>query len=201
MTDEREFSDWEKLYQDQAVETMPWYSPHLDPDFKQALIELAISSGRVLDMGAGPGTQAIELAKMGYSVTATDISATAVELAAAKAAALGLEIDWRQDDVLNTRLAGDFDCVFDRGLFHVLPIDQRDLYARTIHGLLVSDGYLLLKCFSDKETSPGGPHRLSPADIEAVFSSRFGIQTIRASGFAGTALPVRKALFCAMRKG
>ncbi|OUL27294.1 hypothetical protein BV378_11760 [Nostoc sp. RF31YmG] len=56
---EREFPNWEALYQEQAVETMPWFNPSLDPDVEEALLNLGLSNGSVLDLGTGPGTQAI----------------------------------------------------------------------------------------------------------------------------------------------
>jgi methylase of polypeptide subunit release factors len=52
---------------------MPWFNPELDDDLKQALDELGLRSESTLDLGTGPGTQAIQLARSGFEVTATDI--------------------------------------------------------------------------------------------------------------------------------
>jgi len=57
------FPSWDERYQQQAVETMPWFYPELDDDLKQALDELKVHEGRALDLGTGPGTQAIQLAQ------------------------------------------------------------------------------------------------------------------------------------------
>ena len=43
-------------------EEMHWYFPALDPDLGKALEAYRIVSGTFLDIGTGPGTQAIELA-------------------------------------------------------------------------------------------------------------------------------------------
>lgn len=193
--------DWEDLYNEQAVETMPWYYPDLDPDFETVIAELAIDSGRVLDMGTGPGTQAMALAKLGFEVTATDISATAIELATAKAKEAGLSIEFRQDDILQTRLHETFGCIFDRGLFHTLAPGKRHVYVENVFNLLNEGGYLFLKCFSHKEKSPGGPHRLSPQDIEDNFSARLNIVSIADTVFPGAGPRVRRALFVVMKKG
>lgn len=56
---------------------MPWFNPELDEDLENALDELGLRSGSALDLGTGPGTQAIHLARRGFDVTATDISETA----------------------------------------------------------------------------------------------------------------------------
>jgi len=192
--------DWEGLYREQAVETMPWYYPDLDPDFETVIAELGIDSGRVLDMGTGPGTQAMALAKMGFEVTATDISGTAVELAAAKAKELGLSIDFRQDDIRHTLLDETFDYIFDRGLFHTLAPSERHVYVENVYNLLSKGGRLFLKCFSHKEKRPGGPHRLSPQDIEDNFGACLTIVSIADTVFPGTDPPVRRALFAVMKK-
>jgi methylase of polypeptide subunit release factors len=39
---------------------------------------MKITKGRLFDLGTGPATQAIELSKLGFQVTATDISENAI---------------------------------------------------------------------------------------------------------------------------
>src|SRR4051794_30832558 len=104
-----QFPGWEERYQHQAVETMPWFYPELDDDLQQALDALGVRDGSALDLGTGPGTQAMQLARRGFAVTATDISAAAIRRAHATAAAQGLAIIWQQDDILSSRLSGPFD--------------------------------------------------------------------------------------------
>jgi methylase of polypeptide subunit release factors len=100
---QRQFPGWDERYQQQAVETMPWFYPELDDDLRQALDALDLRHGSALDLGTGPGTQAIQLARRGFDVTATDISAAAIRLAREKAVAQGLSITWQQDDILSTQ--------------------------------------------------------------------------------------------------
>src|SRR6476661_10212353 len=95
---QRGFPSWEERYQQQAVETMPWFYPELDDDLRQALSRLGLRSGSALDLGTGPGTQAMQLARRGFSVTATDISEAAIRLARSKADAQDLAITWMLDD-------------------------------------------------------------------------------------------------------
>lgn len=131
MNQQREFPDWEKLYQEGQIESMPWFNPNLDSDLEQALIKLSIHTGVALDLGTGPGTQAMELAQRGFLLTATDISATAINQAQAKAQQKGLDISFRQDDILNSRLPHEeFDFVFDRGCFiSYLPNADKIMFA------------------------------------------------------------------------
>ena len=78
------FRNWEQLYQEQEVESMPWFHLRLDHDLEDALKTLGIKSATALDLGTGPGTQAIALAKKGFQVTATDVSKTAVDKATSR---------------------------------------------------------------------------------------------------------------------
>ena len=64
----------------------------------------SLTAGDALDVGCGEGADAIWLAAQGWTVTAVDISAVALDRAAARAAAQGTEIagriSWRQADLL-----------------------------------------------------------------------------------------------------
>lgn len=194
------FSGWDERYQQQAVESMPWFYPELDDDLRQALAQLGLQSGRVLDLGTGPGTQAMQLAQRGFEVTATDISEAAIRLAREKAEAQGLTVTWQQDDILVTRLSGPFDLIFDRGCFHVLPPERQPDYATTIAGLLKSGSYFFLKCFSHLQPGTQGPQRFTPEQIRAIFSSQFQVRSITETVYQGTLDPLPRALFCVMQR-
>lgn len=198
--DEPGIPDWETLYREQDVEKMPWFTPELDPDFAGALKGLKIRSGRVLDLGTGPGTQAIALAGLGFDVVASDISESAVRKAEIRAKTKGAAIRFVKDDILATGLQGPFDIIFDRGIFHVFAPEKRNLYVQNVSGLLKKGGYLILKCFSDKEPSGEGPYRISGEEIRRSFTPVFRVLTIRASFFKGVRQPNPHALFCLLQK-
>ncbi len=195
----RGFPDWEERYQDD-VPSMPWFHPELDPDLDGALRTLNISSGSVLDLGTGPGTQAMALAERGFQVTATDLSETAVKKARALAKERGLSIDFLQDDILECRLPGRFDIIFDRGCFHVFAPERRPDYLRCIDGLLRPEGHLFLKCFSHLEPGEEGPYRFTPDEIEEIFRKPFRVQSIAHTVYQGNMEQFPKALFCVIRK-
>jgi len=197
---QRQFPGWDAMYQQQAIETMPWFYPELDDDLRQALDWLGLQTGAALDLGAGPGTQAMQLARRGFTVTATDISEAAIRLAREKAEAQGLTITWQQDDVLATRLSGPFDLIFDRGCFHVLPAERRRDYVSTIAGLLRPGGYFFLKCFSHLQPGTQGPHQYTPEQIQALFGSQLQVQSIEETVYQGTLDPLPQALFCVFQQ-
>lgn len=67
--------------------------------------------GRALDLGCGEGADAIWLAEQGWTVTAVDISATAVQRGLAEAQRRGLAVDFRQHDLAEGVPDGPFDLV------------------------------------------------------------------------------------------
>ncbi|MBI1882405.1 MAG: methyltransferase domain-containing protein [Chloroflexi bacterium] len=198
--EKQEFPIWEKLYQEHEIEAMPWFNPKLDDDLKKALDELGLRGGSTLDLGTGPGTQAIQLARIGFEVMATDIAGAAIRLARAKAEEQGLDIIWMQDDILDTRLAQQFDLIFDRGCFHVLAPERRQDYVRIVNGLLKPGGYLFLKCFSHLQPGEQGPFRFTPDQIQGIFRSRLKVLSIKETVYQGTLDPLPRALFCVMRR-
>jgi cyclopropane fatty-acyl-phospholipid synthase-like methyltransferase len=200
MNQERQLPNWVQIYRDSPVESMPWFKLDLDPDVDAALTRLNLQTGTVLDIGTGPGTQAIELAQRGFQVTATDISDAAIEGAQAKATAQGLNISWQQDDILNSKIRGEFDLILDRGCFHGFHLAQRQKYLQFIQDVSKSGGYLFLKCFSHLETREAGPYRFSPAEIQEMFSDKFNLIFIQETLYYGTLDPLPKALFCVMQK-
>ncbi len=199
MTNEKNFTAWEELYQNQDITTMPWYQEGLDPDLIEAFDTLHIKGGKILDLGSGPGTQAIELAKSGFAVTATDISRTAAKQGKKLAQLSRLDISFLQDDILDTKLNEKFDFIWDRGLFHVIDPNERYKYIGNIVNLLNNGGILFLKGFSHKEKSKGGPNRIKPTDIEESFSNHFKIISIKETVFQGTLKKFPKALFCVLK--
>lgn len=79
---------------------------------------------KILDAACGIGTQAIGLAELGYSLTASDISARELAQAAQEAKARGLEIKFKRCDMRDAAktFEGKFDLVIacDNAIPHLL---------------------------------------------------------------------------------
>jgi 2-polyprenyl-3-methyl-5-hydroxy-6-metoxy-1,4-benzoquinol methylase len=198
--DPRMIPEWHQFYRNQPVEGMPWYFEALDPDLEGALSRHGVTSGKAVDIGAGPGTQAMALAERGYHVTGTDLAEAAVEGAAAKARERGLAVEFKVDDILHTGLGGPFDFAFDRGCFHVLPVSARADYVRIVAGLLRPGGYLFLKAFSRLQPGEIGPFRFSPDEIKSIFGGAFEILSIDETVYQGTFTPLPRALFSVLKR-
>jgi SAM-dependent methyltransferase len=198
---ERKALDWEAVYQFGPVEQLPWFYPRLDPDMAWAFDFLDFRVPCILDLGTGPGTQAIELARRGFDVTGTDISATSIVEAQRRAEVLGVACKFVQDDILQTRLDRQFDIVIDRGCLHILPPPQRPEYLTRITKLIRPGGHLLLKCLSSDAPGDPPPYRFSPAELIELFrGSPLRICDIRFGQYQGQMDPPPRALFCVLRK-
>jgi len=199
MCAERSRDHWEDRYETQDVTTLPWYTPDLDTDFDEALDRYGIHLGRVLDVGSGPGTQAAHLAQRGFVVVGSDVSQAAVDGASKAHGSIQGRLSFVRDDILDSRLKGPFELVFDRGCFHTLPPDRRKDYAATMATLLASTGTLLVKTFSTREPGTEGPHRISPEILLDTFTPVFDIVELRHTEFRSNPAHPRQALFTVLR--
>jgi SAM-dependent methyltransferase len=194
----KDFPDWETLYKTQKIEAMPWYNENLDSDLENELDQRKITSGKLLDLGTGPATQAVWLAKRGFKVIGSDLSEAAIKRAR-NLYANEKNSDFTVDDILNSKLReNEFDYIFDRGCFHVLLPADRQRYVAKIKQILKDNGMLFLKCFSDKEPRQEGPYKFSQEEIRGLFSKYFRIDSIKETVYQGTLDPFPKALFVVM---
>ena len=111
----KEFPDWVVYYKQNKVETMPWYEKNLDLDMVDEIRFL--EKGIFLDLGTGPGTQAIELAKKRFKVTGSDVSSSAIE----KAKVPTSNVNFVIDNILNSKFESEsFDYILDRECCHLM---------------------------------------------------------------------------------
>ncbi|GAB5077146.1 class I SAM-dependent methyltransferase [Arthrobacter sp. AD-310] len=114
----------------------------------QVLSRRGFPSARLLDCTCGIGTQALPLARRGYSVTASDVSRGAVERARREAAARGISAGFRTCDIRDVRghVDGTFDVVIscDNALPHLLTDEDLERALRSVHACLGTGGLLLV---------------------------------------------------------
>ncbi|WP_197497045.1 class I SAM-dependent methyltransferase [Arthrobacter sp. B6] len=112
------------------------------------LAQRGITEGRLLDCTCGIGTQALPLAALGYSVTATDVSHAAVDRARVEAAERGIDVDFRACDVRDVRenVEETFDVVIscDNALPHLLTDEDLQRAVRSVRACLRPAGLLLV---------------------------------------------------------
>jgi SAM-dependent methyltransferase len=104
-----------------------------------------MTPGRALDLGCGEGADALWLAERGWHVTAVDISQTALDRAAADAAARNLagSIDFQRHDLTQSFPDGVFDLVSAQFLHSTVSMDRAQLLRRAA-GVVATGGTLLI---------------------------------------------------------
>jgi SAM-dependent methyltransferase len=118
--------------------------------------------GTALDAGCGEGADALWLAGRGWRVTAVDIARTALDRAAAHAAAgdpeTAARVEWRKEDLTTWEPpAGGWDLVSAQYIH--LPPAERDSLVRRLAAAVAPGGTLLVVAHhpSDLETTIGRP--------------------------------------------
>lgn len=194
-----EMLDWESYYQEELLERMPWHFNLLDYDVKAALSQYNITAGSLLDIGTGSGTQAVLLSGLGFDVTATDISPTAIGLAKIHAKEKDAEVNFLVDDIRDSKIEGTFDLIVDRGTFHTLHAEERDNYVEKISSLLKPGGHFFLKTYSKSEDMWKGPYKFDHEKIRDYFEKKFKVILIVNTEFEGTIQYYPMALFAVMQ--
>ncbi len=135
-------------------------------------LEIAGQIGHeVLDVGCGIGEQALWLAERGHAVCGVDLSEVAIARAQRQARRRQLPVAFVAGEVeAVAQLGRRFDSVLDVGDVHRVPAAARTSYAARLRQVLEPGGRLFLWCFADHERAPGGPPRLTQAELRAAFA-------------------------------
>jgi thioredoxin reductase/SAM-dependent methyltransferase len=110
--------------------------------------------GRALDAGAGEGGDAVWLARRGWEVTAVDLSRTALDRAAAAAAAAGVPLETRKADVSSWE-PGDERWDLVTASFLHFPPGTRDAVLRRLASAVAPGGTLLVTMHDGSDLARG----------------------------------------------
>ena len=141
---------WDDFYADRA-RPVPFFVAKPDENLVSYLERGLITPGRALDLGCGPGRNALYLAAAGFEVDAVDLSPTAIRWAEDRAREAGMDVGFHCGDAFtlaDTDLRGPYDLVYDSGCFHHLPPHRRVSYLRLLDRSLAPGGHLALTCFA-----------------------------------------------------
>jgi len=126
-----------------------------------------LARGRALDLACGAGRNALHLAAAGYQVDAMDISSVALEWGAARAAELGVEVNWTNVDLDAVELTPQsYDLVVVARYLNRALTDA-------LMGSLRDGGHLLYEQHFRTEQEVDGPRgesfRLRPNELLEMF--------------------------------
>nr|WSX24033.1 class I SAM-dependent methyltransferase [Streptomyces tubercidicus] len=144
---------WDGFYADRG-RAVPFFVAKPDENLVSYLERGLIAPGRALDLGCGPGRNALHLASLGFEVDAVDLSPAAIAWAGDRAREAGAEIRFHCGDAFalaGTELGGPYDLIHDSGCFHHLPPHRRISYLALLDRALAPGGHLALTCFAAGE--------------------------------------------------
>jgi SAM-dependent methyltransferase len=167
---------WEDIYLKTQASALPWNAGGPDSDLVRLVDAGTISIGQALDIGTGPGHDAVFLIQRGFNVIGIDISPSAVKLARENASNAGLFGFFQEGDIRQIPIEDQFiDFANDRGCFHVLDEKDRLQAIGEVRRVLKKGGRYLLRVFSDREPMADGPHRFTRQELEDLFKPNFRI--------------------------
>ncbi|MFE8986990.1 class I SAM-dependent methyltransferase [Streptomyces collinus] len=142
---------WDDFYADRS-RPVPFFPARPDESLVAAVERGLLGGVRALDLGCGPGRNAVYLAARGFHVDAVDLSSTALDWARERARETGAEnVRFHHGDAFalaGEDLTGPYDLVYDSGCFHHLPPHRRVSYRALLEQLLASGGLFGLTCFA-----------------------------------------------------
>ncbi|ATW48316.1 class I SAM-dependent methyltransferase [Streptomyces peucetius] len=145
---------WDGFYTDRT-KPVPFFVDKPDESLAAYLDRGLISPGRALDLGCGPGRNALHLAAAGFDVDAVDLSPTALDWAGERAREAGAEVRFHCGDAFDLpaadELGGPYDLIYDSGCFHHLPPHRRVSYLALLDRALAPGGHFALTCFAAGE--------------------------------------------------
>ncbi|MFU2339148.1 class I SAM-dependent methyltransferase [Streptomyces albidoflavus] len=149
---------WDGFYADRE-RPVPFFAAKPDANLARHLAAGPLPpGGHALDLGCGPGRNALHLAAQGYRVDAVDLSPAALGWARERARAAGAAIRFHLGDAFApdaVGLTGPYDLIHDSGCFHHLPPHRRVSYLALLGRLLAPGGHLVLNCFAAGEEGSG----------------------------------------------
>ncbi|MGW3140467.1 class I SAM-dependent methyltransferase [Streptomyces sp. NPDC001139] len=141
---------WGDFYADRS-RPVPFFAGKPDENLVSSVERGLVTPGRALDLGCGPGRNALYLASLGFEVDAVDLSPVAIDWARERARETGAEVRFLCGDafaLLGAEINGRYDLVHDSGCFHHLPPHRRISYLELLDRCLAPGGLFGLTCFA-----------------------------------------------------
>jgi len=183
--------DWDERYETGFT---PWDSGAPSAELKRLLQEYSIAPCRMLEIGCGSGTNAVDLAKLGFQVKAVDFAPLAVERAKQRAAEADAAIDFGiQDlaapDAAEQLLSGGepYSFVFDRGVYHCVRREDLAAFQQAVAQVVALGGTYINLSGNANDNMPEdqGPPRVSAEAMLAELGPWFELVQLREFRFDG----------------
>ncbi|MEK5147970.1 methyltransferase domain-containing protein [Psychrobacillus sp. FSL K6-4615] len=182
---------WDDFYIDRTKE-IPFFKIKAPDENLVEYFNNGLAPKRVLELGCGPGRNAVYMAHKGCEVDALDLSTNAIEWAKETAREEGVNIDFHCISLFDFKFQPhSYDFIYDCGLFHHLAPHRRLTYIEMLKKALKRDGYFGIVCFNTegaldtsdwdvyKEGSLKGGIGYAEGRLKEVFINDFNIINFR----------------------
>lgn len=138
---------WDQFYSDRNKPT-PFFKNAPDENLVSYFEGQMIQPGNVLELGCGPGRNAMYMAQKGCSVDAVDISEETIQWAKERANGHNLQINFIHKNIFDLHIEeGRYDMVYDSGCFHHIAPHRRISYIELVKRALKDNGFFAITCF------------------------------------------------------
>ena len=151
-------------------EKLPWHSTEPSP-WLERILSLPDAPARALDVGCGSGYFSAWMAARGLDVTGLDYLPEAIAMARELAAENGVDVSFREADVLDFTPERPFELVLDSGCMHNMSGGELDRYRAALLRWLAPGGHFVLGHWGRRgllDWRPIGPRRRRPAVLERL---------------------------------
>lgn len=165
---------WNGFYRDRSKE-VPFFVNQPDENLVSYFESGVLTEGSMLELGCGPGRNAIFAASRGFQVDAVDLSEEALAWARERAEERQVHVHFECKSVFELHPKDQYyDFVYDSGCLHHLWPHRRIEYLSMIHKTLKPGGYFGLSCFASGYTEMGGAVESSDYDVYREKSMKGG---------------------------
>lgn len=162
-----------------ATGQTPWDTGVPSPELIRVIESGDFEGKRVLEFGCGSGTNSLELARRGYSVTAVDLAELPIQRAKERAQRADVRINFRVGDFTHMDLGGPYDCLFDLSVYD--GIRSRDLlgFLRALQRASRPGTRWLSLAGNAREPASDGPPVVREEEFRSELGSLFDFLEVR----------------------
>jgi len=170
-------ADWDGVYREG---TPRWDAGKPHAELVRVLDEYQLRPQTVLEIGCGSGADAVLLARRRFEVTAIDCSPIALERARLRAEQNDVLLRFVLGDIHEFAAnAGQFDFVYDAGMYHFVRETRLSRYLDVLWRVTRPGSYYLCLAGASSETDEAGPPQVDEDDIRYELGRLFEIVHLR----------------------
>lgn len=138
---------WNNFYSDRNKD-VPFFTDSPDENLVGYFENNVFKPGKVLELGSGPGRNAIYFAQKGCTIDAVDLSQETLKWAEERANDKNVSINFINENIFDLNIEkGTYDIVYDSGCFHHIAPHRRMNYIDLVKRALKPNGFFAITCF------------------------------------------------------